>query len=151
MSSLCVLAKSDPLKPKVIDDAICAAGVETEDRDGYVAMLGIEITPRFQIRSRIADFDWSRGRLRLWPNQELDEFEVRDITDVGVDETDEWRWTVGHLNVSQPSVRALAAMESTHMSVATGAIHRAFMPPFVGRHKESQTNSAMRRLVTQDG
>ena len=42
-------------------DTVCAAGIETEDRDGYSGMLGIQITPRFQIRSRITDLDWSRG------------------------------------------------------------------------------------------
>jgi hypothetical protein len=80
-------------------DAVWAPGVETEDRDGYFASLGIEITPRFQIRSRIADLDRPRGRPRLWPNLELGGLKAGDITDAGVDETDEWRWTFEHLNV----------------------------------------------------
>lgn len=33
-------------------------------------------------------------------NPELGEPEAGDITDAGLNETDEWRWTVGHLNVS---------------------------------------------------
>ena len=81
-------------------DAVWAAGVETEDRDGEFASLGIEITPRFQIRSRIAGLDRPRGRPLLWLNLELGEPEAGNITDVGVDETDEWRWTFGQLNVS---------------------------------------------------
>ena len=80
-------------------DAVWAAGVETEDRDGDVAIVGIEITPRFQIRSRIADLDRPRGRPRFWLNLELGEIEGCDITDAGANETDEWRWTVEHLNL----------------------------------------------------
>jgi hypothetical protein len=63
-------------------------------------------SPRFQIRSRIAKLDRPRGRARFWPNQELGELEAGDITDVGVDETDEWRWTFEHLYVPKPSARA---------------------------------------------
>ena len=33
-------------------------------------------------------------------NPELGEPEAGDSTDAGLNETDEWRWTVGHLNVS---------------------------------------------------
>ena len=51
-------------------DAVWAAGVETEHRDGELAILGIEITPRFQIRSRIANLDRPRGRPRFWQNLE---------------------------------------------------------------------------------
>jgi hypothetical protein len=80
-------------------DAVWAAGVETEDRDGYFATLGIEITPRFQIRPCIADIDRPRGRTRFWPNLEPGEPEAGDITNVRVDETDEWSWTFEHLYV----------------------------------------------------
>src|SRR4030095_10870828 len=40
---------------------VFAAGVETENRDGEVARLWIEITPRFQISSRIAGLDRPRS------------------------------------------------------------------------------------------
>jgi hypothetical protein len=33
-------------------------------------------------------------------NLELGEPEAGDITDLGLDETDEWRWTFGQLNFS---------------------------------------------------
>src|SRR4029077_5975125 len=62
--------------------------------------MGIEITPHFQIRSRIANFNRSCSRPRFWLNLELRELKARDITDTSVGETDEWRWTFGNLNVS---------------------------------------------------
>ena len=95
-ANLCDPVKSSA-ETQVDYDLIFAAGVETEDRDGEFAILGIEITPRFQIRSRIAGLDRPRGRPRLWQNQELGELEAGNITDAGVDETDEWRWTFEHL------------------------------------------------------
>jgi hypothetical protein len=81
-------------------DAVCAASIETEDRDGEVASLGIEITPRLQIRARIMDVDRSRSRPGFWLNLELGGLEAGDTADASMDETDEWRWTFGHLNVS---------------------------------------------------
>ena len=124
-------------------DAVWAAGVETEDRDGEVAILGIEITPRFQIRSRIADLDRPRGRPRFWLNLELGELEAGDITDAGVDETDEWRWTVGHFNAFQPFARprlqwrARTGARPREQSIAVSC------RLFVGEHGKSQTYSGI--------
>jgi hypothetical protein len=70
----------DPVKSsaeaKVDHTAIQAASVETEDRDGDFASLGIEITPRFQVRSCVTDPDWTRGGPGLWQNKELGELET---------------------------------------------------------------------------
>jgi hypothetical protein len=94
----------DPVKSsaeaQVDHNAIQAARVETEDPDGDFASLRIEITPRFQVKSCVTDPDWTRRGPGLWQNKELGELETCDITDAGVDETDEWRRAVGHLNVS---------------------------------------------------
>jgi hypothetical protein len=66
----------------------------------------------------------------------------------GVHETDEWHWAVEHLNVLNHLSARL--QWTARIDRNGGAINRAFMPPFVGRQMESQTNSTMRRLVTQD-
>ena len=99
MTRILCCSKSD-VETQVDCDAVWAAGVETENRDGELASLWIEITTRFQIRSPIARFDRPRSRPRFWLNLELREPEAGDITDAGVNETDEWRWTFGHPNVS---------------------------------------------------
>ena len=95
----CVPAKSYG-ETHVDYDTVCAAGVETEDRDGEIASLGIEITSRFQIGSRVARLDRPRRRSHFGLNLELGGPEGRDISDGGVNETDEWRWTFGHGEVS---------------------------------------------------
>jgi len=85
---------------KVNFDAVWAASVETEDRDDEFATLGIKITSRFQIRSRITGLDRPCGRSALRENPELGELEARYIINAGVDETDEWRWTFRYVKVS---------------------------------------------------
>src|SRR5213595_3833440 len=98
-SESCVFPKSN-CETQVDCDLVCAAGVETENRDGEIASLWIEITPRFQISSRIAGLDRPRSRPLFLLNLELGEREVGNITDLSLDETDEWRWTFGQRNLS---------------------------------------------------
>ena len=92
---------------KVNFDAVWAASVETEDRDDEFATLGIKITSRFQIRSRITGLDRPCGRSALRENPELGELEARYIINAGVDETDEWRWTFRYVKVSNDDLPGL--------------------------------------------
>jgi hypothetical protein len=144
-----VLAKSDA-EAKGDCDAVCSAGVETEDRDGYGGMLEIQITPCFQIRSRITDLDRSRGRLRLWPNQELDEFEVIEIADVGVNETDKWRWTFDNFyglnHLSGPGCKGEHAYDRNERSDQS-RVHAAVCRSAQGKSNQFRNAAS----VTQDG
>ena len=83
---------------KVNCDAVCAASIQPEDRDGEFARLGVEITSRFQIRPPISDLDRTCGRPGFWENQELGETEPAYIVDFGLDETDKGRGTFEHLS-----------------------------------------------------
>jgi len=76
--------------------AICAASIQPEDRDGESACMRIEISSRFQIRSRIPNTDGPCGGPGFRKDQELCEIECVGIIDIDLDETDEWRWTVEH-------------------------------------------------------
>jgi hypothetical protein len=46
----------------------------------------------------------------------LGEIEVGDITDAGLNETDEWRWTVEHLNLTGLDCNGERAQERSHGS-----------------------------------
>src|SRR5438045_3946186 len=83
---------------KVNCDAVCAASIQPEDRDGKFARLGVEITSRFQVRPPIMDLDRPCGRPGFGENQELGETEPAYIVDLGLDETNEGRGTVEHLS-----------------------------------------------------
>ena len=81
---------------KVNCHAICAASIQPEDRDGEFPCVGIKITSRFQIRSRISHANRPCGRPGFRRNHELCEVESGWIVNIDLDETDERRWTVEH-------------------------------------------------------
>ena len=90
--------KSTP-EAKVNCDAVCAASIQSEDRNGEFARMGVEITSRFQIRptilrtliGRVADPLF--GKIRNWAK-----LNPSISSTIGVDETDKRRGTVEHLS-----------------------------------------------------